>query len=63
MEVTRLGDQPDGAAPLTAEDLDGLKASWVSTLAELNQATSCAGTHLGLACPATAVLGQAPPRA
>jgi fido (protein-threonine AMPylation protein) len=36
--VTPLGGQPDGATPLTAEDMDGLKASWISTQAELNQA-------------------------
>ena len=38
MEVTPVGGQPDGATPLTAEDMDGLKASWISTQGELNQA-------------------------
>jgi len=36
--MTVLDGQPEGATPLTAEDLDGLKPSWVSTQAELNQA-------------------------
>jgi Fic-DOC domain mobile mystery protein B len=38
VEVTPLGGQPDGATPLTGEEMDGLKASWISTQAELNQA-------------------------
>jgi Fic-DOC domain mobile mystery protein B len=38
VEVTPLGGQPDAATPLTGQDLDGLKASWISTQAELNQA-------------------------
>lgn len=38
MEVTPFGGQPEGATPLTAEDLEGLKPSWVSTQPELNQA-------------------------
>jgi Fic-DOC domain mobile mystery protein B len=38
VEVTPFGGQPARATPLTAEDLEGLKPSWVSTQAELNHA-------------------------
>ena len=36
--MTPFEGQPDGATPLTTEDVEGLKPSWVSTQAELNQA-------------------------
>ncbi len=36
--MTPVGGQPEGATPLTAEDLEGLKLSWVSTQADLNHA-------------------------
>ena len=36
--MTPFDGQPDGATPLTREDLEGLKPSWVSSQAELNQA-------------------------
>jgi Fic-DOC domain mobile mystery protein B len=36
--MTPFEGQPDGATPLTAEDVEGLKPPWVSTQAELNQA-------------------------
>ena len=36
--MTPFDGQPDGATPLTTEDLEGLKPSWVSSQAELNQA-------------------------
>jgi Fic-DOC domain mobile mystery protein B len=38
MEVTPFDGQPDGATPLTDDDVRGLKLSWISTQAELNQA-------------------------
>jgi len=38
VEVTPFEGQPDGATPLTTEDVEGLKPSWVSSQAELNQA-------------------------
>lgn len=38
MEVTLFGGPPGGATPLTVEDLEGLKPSWVSTQPELNHA-------------------------
>ncbi len=38
MEVTSFDDQPDGATPLTAEDAEDLKPSWITTQGELNQA-------------------------
>ena len=38
MEVTPFDSQPDGATPLTDDDVHGLKLSWISTQAELNQA-------------------------
>jgi Fic-DOC domain mobile mystery protein B len=38
VEVTPFSGQPEGATPLTEEDLEGLKPSWVSTQAELNHA-------------------------
>ncbi len=37
MVVTTLDAQPAGATPLSEEDLYGLKLSWVSTQAELNE--------------------------
>lgn len=36
--MTPFEGQPDGATPLTTEDVEGLKPSWVSSQAELNQA-------------------------
>jgi hypothetical protein len=36
--MTPFDGQPDGATPLTTEDVEGLKPSWVSSQAELNQA-------------------------
>jgi Fic-DOC domain mobile mystery protein B len=36
--VTQLEEQPAGATPLSAEDLTGLKLSWVTTHGELNWA-------------------------
>ncbi|MDQ2837992.1 MAG: mobile mystery protein B [Actinomycetota bacterium] len=36
--MTPFGDQPDGATPLTTEDVQGLKPSWITTQGELNQA-------------------------
>jgi Fic-DOC domain mobile mystery protein B len=38
VEVTPFDGQPDGATPLTDDDIHGLKLSWISTQAELNQA-------------------------
>jgi fido (protein-threonine AMPylation protein) len=38
VEVTSFDDQPDGATPLTAEDVEGLKQSWITTQGELNHA-------------------------
>lgn len=38
MEVTQFDEHPDGATPLTPEDVDGLKPSWITTQGELNQA-------------------------
>lgn len=36
--MTPFDNQPDGATPLTEDDIHGLKLSWISTQAELNQA-------------------------
>jgi Fic-DOC domain mobile mystery protein B len=36
--MTTFDDQPDGATPLMPDDLVGLKPSWISSQAELNQA-------------------------
>jgi Fic-DOC domain mobile mystery protein B len=37
VEVTPFGGQPDGATPLTEQDVAGLKPSWITTQGELNQ--------------------------
>ena len=34
MEVTPFDSQPDGATPLTDDDVHGLKLSWISTQAD-----------------------------
>jgi Fic-DOC domain mobile mystery protein B len=38
MEVTRFGEDPQGATPLSPDDMEGLRLSWVSTRAELDRA-------------------------
>jgi Fic-DOC domain mobile mystery protein B len=38
VEVTPFDEPPAGATPLTRDDIEGLKPSWISTQAELNRA-------------------------